>query len=119
MQGIAAGRSIALLDRSPPGLSLSAELQAVLSLIWAAGAGFGIIALLRQGGRAALYAQAVLASFVLYTGLRVYIFARADYDRQRLPFLIVVGLCGLLGMFVVLMGDRHRREKNMERSNDR
>ena len=33
-----------------------------------------------------------------YSGLRIIAFAEADYDRQRLPFLIIVFsiVCGLL-----------------------
>lgn len=112
-------QGITLLSNSPPGLGLSAAWQIVFGLAWAVVAGFGMIALLRHRGWAALYVQAVLTGFVLNTGLRVYIFARADYDRHRLPFLFVVGLCGLLGMFVVRRIDKHRRERTTESSNDR
>jgi hypothetical protein len=112
-------QSVKQLDSPLPGLSWSSGWPLVFSLVWAMIAGFGMIGLFRNRIWAGTYSQWVLAGFVLYMVLRVYILARADYDRQRLPFLVVSGLLSLVGMFVVWLVGRHRRQKLAETSNDR
>ena len=87
-------------------LTLSPELQAQISLIPALEPVAGVVwigvfayALARvwrtKRPRAGLI---TLAAFIAYSVLRLAVFARADYDRGRLPFLIVGGavLIGVL-----------------------
>lgn len=47
-----------------------------------------------------------LMAWIGYSVFRLSVFARADYDRQRLPFLWVAGLigCVLMGIFLLRPG---------------
>jgi len=44
----------------------------------------------RHGGRSQRLFYGLLIAFMIYNLLRVTLFAQADYDRQRLPFLILL-----------------------------
>jgi uncharacterized oligopeptide transporter (OPT) family protein len=57
----------------------------------------------------------VLIGFIAYTALVAVVFSRADYDRQRMPFLLVlIGVA--LSMFLIArrlltVGDDEKKEK--------
>ena len=46
--------------------------------------------LARRNGHAVRYTAWLFVLFILYSLLRLMIFAQADYDRGRLPFLVIV-----------------------------
>jgi hypothetical protein len=99
-QIVSALRVLQLPEARPP-------LDVAAGILW--GGVFALAALRlvqkRQGaGRFALWTMALFAA---YSTLRVSIFARADYDRGRLPFLIT--MVGLWIAFLVLYEVRSRR----------
>ena len=77
---------------------------------------------LRKPGAARALGWALMA-WIGYSVLRLSVFARADYDRQRLPFLWVAGLigCVLIGIFLLRpgrTGAAHRETNEHEQRED-
>jgi hypothetical protein len=98
---------------------LSAQVSAPAALDMTAGVVWVLIfalatALLARGKPRAgrLTAWAVIA-FGLYTLAHLMMFVRADYDRQRLPFLLAI--CGGTMLIPVLYLIRAARVKTMEK----
>lgn len=77
-------------------ISLPAWLNASLSLIWFVLFGFAAVSLIRRKAFATGYTAWVFMLFFLYSLLRLLVFARADYDRTRLPLLVGLILIGLI-----------------------
>ncbi|MCU0514200.1 MAG: hypothetical protein MUE40_16715 [Anaerolineae bacterium] len=77
-------------------LSLPPGVQAALSLLWALLFAGSSGWLYRGPHRAARRVWWLLAGFALYSWLRLALFARADYDRDRLLFLAGLFIPGLL-----------------------
>ncbi len=79
------------------------SLQFVTGTLWALLFAFITVNLVRKQPRARTFAFWALLGFVTYSLLRLLLFAQADYDQQRQPFLIlitlvilVIGATGLL-----------------------
>lgn len=86
--------------RLPLDVSLSAPLEFLASLIWSGG--FALLAW-RQRARPIWLA---LLGFAAYSAARIVIFARADYDRGRIPLLLVI--IGLIMIVLTLFAARSR-----------
>jgi hypothetical protein len=84
--------------RLTPDVSLSAPLEFVASLLWA-----GMFALLALRRRARPIWLALIA-FAVYSAARIVIFARADYDRGRVPVLLII--IGLIMIVLTLFAAR-------------
>jgi hypothetical protein len=66
--------------------SLIPALEIAAALVWGGLAGWAFLRLVRM--RRAAVGCGVIAAFVAYSALRLAAFARADYDRDRLPFVV-------------------------------
>lgn len=82
----------------PPELRAQVSLPTVLEFV-----GGGLWALLFAAitvnlirGRALQPAVLIVSGFVIYSLARLIVFARADYDLNRLPFLAAITVCLLL-----------------------
>ncbi|MDZ4764287.1 MAG: hypothetical protein SGI73_07010 [Chloroflexota bacterium] len=85
--------------RLPPVVSLSPPLEVVTGGLWAAA--FALVAW-RSVRRTAHPRSAgrMIAAFAAYSAVRLFIFARSDYDRERLSFLfLMTGLIIISGLF--------------------
>ena len=96
-------------------ISLSIPLEVIMSILIVTFFTYGIRALIVNHSWAMRYTIGVFIFQIGYSGLRLIAFAEADYDRQRLPFLIIVFsiVCGLL-MLPKILGTytNQLREKN-------
>jgi hypothetical protein len=59
-------------------------------------AAFVTYTLIRHKPRALQYAAWLVIGFVTYSLARLLIFVRADYDQQRLPFLLIAAFIALI-----------------------
>lgn len=98
-------------------IALPLPLDGLASSVWAFFAILVSVRLLRgrSDGRTILV---LFTGFILYSIGRLAVFAQADYDRQRLPFLIlaaaVIGLITLL--FSLLIKPMHLKSINGDNS---
>lgn len=70
-------------------LSLPPIVQAGLAVLWAILFLVALLGLVRGQSYAVGYSAWLMISFIVYSLLRIVFFAQADYDRQRIPFLVV------------------------------
>jgi putative exporter of polyketide antibiotics len=94
-----------LIDRGLYGdnLSLSPVIQAGMALLWAILFLIAVLGLAR-GKRFGLgYSAWLIISFVVYNVLRVILFAQADYERNRIPFLVMGAIMILIIPVLVLL----------------
>jgi hypothetical protein len=101
--------------QTPPDIaalvSVSRGLEVVASIVWGLLFAAVTIALLRRIPRAIRYAAWYLIGYLVYSMARLAIFIRADYDQQRLPFLVVLaGIILLIPTFFVLRTAVHPTE---------
>jgi D-alanyl-lipoteichoic acid acyltransferase DltB (MBOAT superfamily) len=105
-----AGAAVRSLQ-TPPALAatvrLPIALNLVMSLIWSLLAATVFLLLWTRRSRAPAYAAALLLGFILYSAARLALFTQADYDRGRLPVLVVVSL--VLACIPGIMLLRYRR----------
>ncbi len=87
-------------------ISLPAALEFVAGGLWALL--FAVITVNLIRGRALRPAIITISSFVIYSLARLLVFARADYDLNRLPFLGAIMVCLLL--LAALMLRRYQTE---------
>lgn len=85
-----------IVDRVP----IAPGLQSAIHLGWASGLLVVAVALVQRRSKAKRYAQGVLTLFILYSVARLLLLTHADYDRQRLPFLILLAGLFMLGPIV-------------------
>lgn len=98
------GSIIHLLNLSPQAaaaLSFSRNLQIVIGVTW--GAVFTYCTIMLVSGRLAAEDRVIWAlyGFIVYSAARLLLFSQADYDRARLPF-VLVGAAGLLAVLTVV-----------------
>lgn len=108
-------RVLQLQDNLKTQISLSVPLEVVMSITIVTFFTYGIRALTVNRPWAMRYTIGVFIFQIGYSGLRLIAFAEADYDRQRLPFLIIVFsiVCGLLILPKILVTYTNQlREKN-------
>jgi FtsH-binding integral membrane protein len=112
------GAAVRVLQLPPDvvdSLNLPASIQFAAGVIWALVFAAGAVSLWRRGQTALKRALWLLVVFMIYSAVRLAIFAQADYDRQRLPF--VLGLAALLLTAVALNPVRQRFASGAMRSN--
>jgi uncharacterized membrane protein YhaH (DUF805 family) len=86
-QFVAAIRTLQLPDDLPVSLLIPLEVAAGFS--WGLLFALATVALILYKPYAARFALWLTLSFLVYSVIRLTLFAQSDYDRQRLPFLIV------------------------------
>ena len=77
-------------------VSLPIPLQFIASVLWGLLSAFVTVTLVRRRPRALLYAAWLVIGLIAYNITRWMFFVRADYDRQRLPFLLIIAIISLL-----------------------
>lgn len=87
--------------------------QLVTGVTWAVLFAWGIIRVFRLAPLGIMYSLWLIALFILYSLLRLLIFTTADYDRQRLPFLLALFLLlTIIGMGARLLWVKMRYDHN-------
>jgi hypothetical protein len=111
IQAINVVRTLTLPDNLAPHVSLLPMLEVVAGGLWTGALLWGTWGLLRRSDRRT--AAWLIAAYLAYQIARTIVFARADYDRQRIPFLLVAGLgmC-VIGMVIVLRVNA-RKDQNI------
>ena len=71
-------------------LSLPPPIQAIVGSFWALIFAWAIIALYRRKSGSVNRALWLIGGFIGYSLIRLLVFTQADYDRQRLPFLLAL-----------------------------
>lgn len=94
MQAGAVVRTLQRLPELAALVSLNLPLELIAGGGWALLFGGITVNLLRS--RAAQPAILALCGFFIYSVVRLMLFAQADYDQNRLPFLILLSLCLLV-----------------------
>jgi hypothetical protein len=97
-------------------LSIPVIVQIGLSAGWALLFFIAARSLYSRHPRSVRRAVGLISGFMLYSLLRLVIFARADYDRARLPFLIIATV--LLLAFPVLWLILSTRGRSSDRRGD-
>jgi hypothetical protein len=82
----ATGQSASIAEN----MSLSSRARLIAGIFWALLFGLDVVLIVRRTRRALTYTVALLMIYAMYSVARVIIFTQADYNRQRLPFLIAV-----------------------------
>jgi len=98
--------------------SLPIAFRLVTGVTWVGLFAWGMLGVVRGYRGGVRRARYLIVGFVLYTVARLVVFTRAEYDRQRLPFVLAV-LAFLMITFVVvrLIGLKPRRHHdNLERT---
>lgn len=99
-----AGAIIRMLNLPPAivaATSLNAPLEIAAAALWALlFAGITVNLIRRQSARSAILA---LGGFLIYSMVRLLLFAQADYDQNRLPFLTLGTVCLLVLMAATLL----------------
>jgi len=90
-------RAVSMPDNLADRVSLFVPLEFAAASLWALIFAWVTVNLIRT--RAIPPARWVLAGFGIYSTVRLLVFAQADYDQNRLPFLLVVTLLALFVIF--------------------
>jgi D-alanyl-lipoteichoic acid acyltransferase DltB (MBOAT superfamily) len=108
--------AVARASQTPASLAemvhLPAALNLAMSLIWSLFAATVFILLWTRHKRAPAYAAALLLGFILYSAARLALFTQADYDRGRLPLLVVASLVLACIPGIMLLRYRRTMEKD-------
>jgi hypothetical protein len=109
-------------------VSVPVALEVIGGVVWALVFAVVTFRLARRDARAGLLTAWALIAFSIYTVARLLLFTQADYDRQRLPFLLVI--CGgtmLIPVLYLIRAARGaiiartiaaRKTATMEKTND-
>ncbi len=102
-QGAAAGRALALPPALAAAVSLPGALGFVAAGIWALLFALLTVNLWRLRLNAVHHTAVAVIAFVLYSAARLTLYARADYDRQRLPFVLLAALlcCAVPALYLL------------------
>ncbi len=90
IQAGAAWRAIQIPPEVAALVSVPMPLEFIASVAWAALFAFITFRLIRRHPRALRQSVWLLIGWMVYSLARLTFFVRADYDQQRLPFLVVV-----------------------------
>jgi hypothetical protein len=108
-------RAVTLPPELAAQVSLSLPLEFVGGALWSGAFVWATWGLLRRKHGAVPLAWALMLAFATYSAVRLLIFARADYDRGRLPFLwVTLGLI-LLAAGLVRAAVRWRSRDELRR----
>lgn len=100
------------------GLQFAPWFQAMLALIWVLLFAVAIVMILRQQRDASQFSSWLIIGFMIYSLLRLIIFAQADYDRQRLPMLAAMTMILLAIPIITLLQPTLHRGRRREEDND-
>ena len=102
-QGAAAGRALALSPALGAAVSLPGALGFVAASAWALLFALLTVNLWRLRPSAVRHTTVALIAFVLYSAARLALYARADYDQQRLPFALATALlcCAVPALYLL------------------
>lgn len=110
-QAGAAYRAITTPPQLAAVVALPLTLEVVLSGLWTLLFSYTTFTLIRQKSRAVYRAIMLMSVFIIYSVARLILFVRADYDRQRLPFLLILVILTLIFPAIYLIrrrdGDTH------------
>lgn len=84
------GRVLSLPDNLKERISLVVPLEVAISILFVTLFTYGLRALIVRTTYAVRYTIVILGLLIGYSLLRLILFAEADYDRQRLPFLVIL-----------------------------
>lgn len=100
------------LVNTPPGINplLPIPLQLTITFGWIA---LFTLAILRYGEYKSR-ALWLVCGFILYSTLRLLLFAQADYDRMRTPFLILVSAVVVGLIFFTILYKMRKVHQNKE-----
>ncbi len=101
MQTGAALRALQVPPELAGQISLLPPLEFVAGGLWALLFAFITANLLRK--RAVRFALMGLSAFLVYSAARLLLFTEADYDQNRLPFLVLLTVCLLVFPAVFLL----------------
>lgn len=108
-------RAVTLPPELAAQVSLSLPLEFVGGVLWAGAFAWATWGLFRGKRGAVSLAFALILAFATYSAVRLLIFARADYDRGRLPFLWVTLALILLAAGLVRAAVRWRSKHELRR----
>jgi uncharacterized membrane protein YhaH (DUF805 family) len=98
--------------------SIPAGAQAVVSSLWALAFLAGAAALIAHRPHALKRVLWLMCGFLFYSVLRLVVFTRADYDRQRLPLLLAVSILVLIALASAYFSQRKRLRNDDAQQND-
>jgi cation transport ATPase len=104
IQGVQAAHALSL----PPEISLAPAFEFVSSGLWTLVFLWMALRLWKNAPRARFHALYALLLLLGYRILHSALFARADYDRQRLPFLLAAGIIFLAACGIYLLRQKKR-----------
>ena len=108
----AAWCAVQLPQEIAPLVSLPMPLEFIAGVTWAGFFAFLTFRLIRRHPRALRQSAWLLIGWIAYSVARLVIFARADYDQQRLPFLVVAAAIILLIPTVFVLRPTTQRTEN-------
>ena len=104
-------RMLQLSDELVPQLSLLIPLEIFFGLFWTGVFIFFALRLAQNKPYALRYTLGMVMLFVLYSLIRLVLFAQADYDAGRTPFLLVGTIVVLLILVLLLIRSRTSTSK--------
>jgi hypothetical protein len=105
-------RALQVPDDVAARVHLLLPLEFVAGLVWTVVFALATIVLVQQRPRARSFTAWSLVLFACYNMLRWLAFVQADYDRQRLPVLLLAVFTFVLSL--VAYGRRHRRAQPLK-----
>jgi hypothetical protein len=95
-QFVAAYRAITVPAAISTQITLPLQLDFVMGVVWGGIFAWSGAALWRRGQDARFRSLFWIGVFIIYAALRLALFAQADYERLRYPFLLAAGAAVLL-----------------------
>lgn len=112
-------RAVQIPPETAARLSLSIPLEVAAGVAWACAFALASVLLVKRRPHALRYAAWATGSFLVYNVARLVIFARADYDRARLPLLAtLVAIMVLVSVATVTWRMRSMRARSRENGPD-
>jgi hypothetical protein len=113
LQAGAAWRAVQLPQDIAALTSLSVPLELIAGVAWAAAFALVTFRVLNHHPNALRQSAWMFMGWVVYNMTRLVIFTQADYDRQRLPFLLIAaGIVLLISTTFVLRPTTQRTENS-------
>jgi len=92
-------------------LAFRAEVQAVIAGFWAAMFMIATVTLVRHKPYALRYSGWLLITFVVYNLLKMFVFAQADYDRNRLAILTILSAAIIIVPLLLVLPTKARNQE--------
>ncbi|MBZ0282013.1 MAG: hypothetical protein K8L97_14840 [Anaerolineae bacterium] len=113
-QAGAALRALQLPDALAAQVRLIPALEFVTGTLWALIAALLAGALWRRSPKAVRQSMWFLVGFSIYSLLRLFLFTQTDYDRGRMPFLVMAVAIGLAFMAAGTLRPKIRATENID-----